>query len=105
MLFYLRELSYLATENLPMAMTPSRSPRADVIERLTAYWHQRAAGRTFPARADIDPLDFPYALGRVSLVEVHPGADGYRYRYRLVSTELTERLGFEMTGKFADEIP
>lgn len=82
-----------------------RGSDGDVIERLTAYWRARAAGRPFPSRRDIDPLDFPYALGRVSLLEAHPGADGPRYRYRLVSTELTERLGFEMTGKFADEMP
>ena len=30
--------------------------------------------------------------------------DPPRFRYRLVSTELTEHLGYEMTGRHADEI-
>lgn len=83
----------------------ARLPDGTVIGRLTTYWRSRAAGREFPARRDLDPLEFPYALGRVSLIEAHRAPTGYRYRYRLVSTELTARLGFEMTGRFADEMP
>src|SRR3546814_17916711 len=33
-----------------------------------------------PARADIDPVDFRYALGWVNLAEVRPGSDHFEFR-------------------------
>jgi hypothetical protein len=71
--------------------------------RLYRYWNDRRGSRQFPARGDIDPIDFPYALGRVSIVEVH--RDPLRFRYRLVSTRLTQHLGYEMSSKYVDDIP
>lgn len=73
------------------------------LKRLYRYWAERRGGRAFPARGDIDPVEFSYALGRVSLIEVLESPR--RYYYRLVSTQLTDHLGYEMTGKFVDEIP
>jgi hypothetical protein len=75
----------------------------DALKRLYVYWTERRKGKRYPSRGDIDPLEFGYALGRVSLVEVLEGPR--RFRYRLVSTSLTARLGYEMTGKFLEEIP
>jgi hypothetical protein len=72
------------------------------LKRLHRYWTERRGERLFPSRADIDPVDFGYALGRISLVDV---LDGPRFRYRLVATRLTDHLGYEMTGKFLDELP
>jgi len=74
------------------------SPQA---RQLYEYWRARRGGAAWPRRADIDPLEFGFALGRVSLIERIDG----RFRYRIVSTGLTAHLGYEMTGKFADEIP
>jgi hypothetical protein len=73
------------------------------VRRLYAYWQARRGAKRFPAREDIDPVDFKFALGRVSLVDVLE--DPRRYRYRLVSTSITKHLGYEMTGKYSDEIP
>jgi hypothetical protein len=75
----------------------------ETLKRLYRYWIERRGTRRYPSRDDIDPLDFAYAVGRVSLVDVLE--DPRRFRYRLVSTTLTARLGYEMTGKFLDEIP
>lgn len=85
----------------PAALEPETGDAA--MKRLYLYWAERRGARRCPSRTDIDPLDFGYALGRVSLIDVlsHPR----RFRYRLVSTSLTARLGYEMTGKFLDEIP
>ena len=77
--------------------------RDDVARRLYRYWSARRAGKSFPSRDDIDPLDFTFALGHVSLVEVFYSP--LRFHYRLVSTALTEHLGYEMTGKPLDDIP
>lgn len=74
-----------------------------VLKRLYAYWCERRGAKRYPSRADIDPVDFGFALGLVSLIEVQ--GPPLRFRYRLVSTKLTEHLGYEMTGKFVDEIP
>jgi hypothetical protein len=71
--------------------------------RLYRYWNERRGSRRFPARDDLDPLDFPYALGRVSIVEVR--RDPLGFRYRLVSTSVTEHLGYEMTGKDVEDVP
>ena len=73
------------------------------LKRLYRYWIERRSARTFPARAQIDPIEFGFALGRVSLVDVLQGPR--RFYYRLVSTRMTEHLGYEMTGKFLDELP
>jgi hypothetical protein len=74
-----------------------------VLKRLYRYWAERRGAKRYPARSDIDPLEFGFAVGRVSLVDLV--GQPRRFRYRLVSTSLTERLGYEMTGKFLDEIP
>jgi hypothetical protein len=75
----------------------------DRLLRLYRYWNDRRGELRFPPRASIDPVDFPYALGRVSLVEVQ--RNPLRFRYRLVGTLLTEHLGYEMTGKYVEDIP
>lgn len=74
-----------------------------VLTRLYDYWLQRRGAKQFPSRNDIDPVDFRFALGRVSLIDVLDRPR--RFRYRLVGTMVTEHLGYEMTGKFLDELP
>jgi len=77
--------------------------RGEIARRLLAYWHERRGERRFPARGDIDPADFAYALGTVSLIECVGRPP--RFRYRVVSTGLTRQLGYEMTGRFTADIP
>jgi hypothetical protein len=73
------------------------------LRRLFGYWEERRQGRRFPARRDIDPLDFSYVLGHVMLVDVL--YQPLRFRFRLHGTELALRAGYDMTGKMADELP
>ena len=73
------------------------------VKRFYAYWQARRGTKRFPAREDVDPVDFKFALGRVSLIDVIDGPR--RYRYRLASTSTTKHLGYELTGKYTDEIP
>lgn len=74
-----------------------------VLMRLYDYWLQRRGAKQFPSRNDIDPVDFGFALGRVSLIDVLDRPR--RFHFRLVGTMITEHLGYEMTGKFLDELP
>jgi len=77
------------------------------LRRLLDYWHAQRGGRRLPSRRDLDPMDFPWLLGNISLAEVvHDPAGGpVRYRLRLVGTLAAERFGYDPTGRFIDELP
>jgi hypothetical protein len=107
----------------------ARDPR---LRRLYGYWREKCADRQFPDRADLDPLDFPYILGYVTLVDIinvdlpvanaapaksaDRGSDptesgmlrqqpGHRYYFRLDGTRLVELSGMDYTGRYLDELP
>lgn len=73
------------------------------LRRLYRYWDEKRQGRRFPARRDIDPLDFPYVLGQMMLIDV--SYDPLQFRFRLYGTELVDRMGFDMTGRTLDKHP
>jgi len=73
------------------------------LRRLYGYWRERHVGDRPPSRAELDPLDFPYAVGFVTLVDVEP--EPLRFRFRLVASPVTQHLGYELTGKYLDEVP
>jgi hypothetical protein len=89
-----------------------RNPSSDVateirderLLRLYRYWVERRGARRFPGRADIDPLDFPYLLGNIMLLDVvetsPPG-----FRVRLHGSNMVTRAGYDLTGKMLDELP
>src|SRR3954463_522446 len=73
------------------------------LQRFYAYWLRLRDARRFPARRDIDPMDFSYLLGNIMLVDVL--RDPLRFRVRLHGTEMAERARFDLTGKWLDELP
>lgn len=73
------------------------------LRRLLAYWESKRNGRRFPGRSDLDPLEFHYLLGWISILEV--SHNPRRFRYRLNGSLLVERFGVDMTGKYLDEFP
>jgi hypothetical protein len=73
------------------------------LRRLFDYWQSRRAGRKYPARADIDPIEFSFALGNVTLVEVL--YDPVRFRFRLMGTLMAQRVGQDLTGRMVEELP
>jgi hypothetical protein len=75
---------------------------SEEIRRLYDYWKTRLAGRRYPARRDIDPLDFRYLLGSIMLVDVLRSP--LRFRIRLQGVELVKYFGRDLTGKFFDDI-
>src|SRR3546814_7692417 len=48
-------------------------------------------------------LDFRYAIGLVTLVDVE--RDPLRFRFRLAASPVTRHLGYELTGRYLDEVP
>jgi len=78
--------------------------RDERLARLYRYWLACRGSRRFPARRDIDPVDFPYVLGRVMMFEVAPGQP-LLFRVRLHGADLTTQAHYDLTGKFLDEMP
>ena len=74
------------------------------LQRLFDYWESKRGERKMPSRADIDPLDLTFVIGNVILIDVIAGSP-LGFRIRLHGTNLTERVGYELTGKKLDELP
>ncbi|MEO3431148.1 PAS domain-containing protein [Pelagibius sp. CAU 1746] len=74
-------------------------PRYPDLCRVLDYWKSKKAGRTMPARADIDPVEIPRLLPRVMLVDVESGPAGeLDFRYRLSGTGISNVHGYDATG-------
>lgn len=84
-----------------MALT-DKALTAPPLLRLLDYWETRRGARRYPARRDIDPLDFAYVLGNVGLLDVL--REPLRFRIRLFGANLVRRTGIEVTGKLLDEV-
>ncbi|MGH6891449.1 MAG: PAS domain-containing protein [Dongiaceae bacterium] len=79
------------------------SQRPTAASRLR-YWAKQRGDRAMPTRRDIDPLDLRSCLGCVCLVEVLREPE-LRFLFRLDGSCIAQITGFDLTGKFADEIP
>jgi hypothetical protein len=95
-----------------LPLTQRAAPSLDLddsrLQRLFAYWLQKRGDRPFPAKSEIDPVDFSYILGYVALVDVErdPGApSSRRYRFRLDGSILAALSGTDYTGRYLDELP
>ena len=77
-------------------------PQTDRLERLFAYWRSRCGDRLFPARRDIDPVEFAFVWRDVVLLDV-VNEPGLRFGYRLCGTGHVEWRGKDLTGQTAAE--
>src|SRR5215207_542577 len=74
------------------------------IRRMHEYWLAKRADRLMPSRADIDPLELRDCLGSLCIVDVTADTPP-RFRFRLDGSNLALSTGFDMTGKFLEEMP
>lgn len=75
---------------------------------LYRYWLEKSTGRAFPERADLDPVDFKYILGYVTMVDIIEPGDGSgprRYFFRLDGSYLVALSGIDYTRRYLDELP
>ncbi|HEX6956728.1 MAG TPA: PAS domain-containing protein [Ferrovibrio sp.] len=89
--------------------------REPAIVRLYTYWLHCKGPHCFPGRQDIDPLGMKFALGGITLFDVcwadarpdsTPASRGApRFRYRLIGSDIVARDGFDLTGRWLDELP
>jgi hypothetical protein len=93
----------LATVAMPMHEPPVLGIDDDRLRRLFVYWLDKRGERLFPTRTEIDPIEFPFVLGYVTLVDVE--REPRRYRFRLDGSILVELSGTDYTGHYLDELP
>jgi hypothetical protein len=86
--------------------------RHPAMRRLFAYWLAKRGARIAPARADIDPVDIPYALGDLLMLDVEqaPPAQGHggagpQFRYRLTGSRIVLLTGYDLIGNTTAAIP
>lgn len=73
------------------------------VRQFLQLWFDARANGEMPGKDFLDPLRLRFLLGSLSLLEVQP--DPLRFRYRLVGTDIVQRLGHELTGHWLDEHP
>ena len=71
--------------------------------RLLEHWQRLRGARAVPARRELDPLDIPYALGELFLIDVE--GDPPVFRYRLTASKLVEFTGYDLVGRTVDDVP
>ena len=77
-----------------------RDPR---VRRFFEYWKGKCRPGRLPGRSDIDPHEMVGFLPYVILLDVERRADAFRFRYRLVGTEVVTLFGSDPTGQYLDE--
>jgi hypothetical protein len=73
------------------------------LQRLYAFWSDQRGERVGPPRAAFDPVTLRYVLGNLLLIDVL--YDPLRFRYRLIGTNIVQRVGLDLTGQFVDTHP
>jgi hypothetical protein len=84
---------------------PANAVRSARLREVHAYW--RELGHSLghlPGRQHLDPLALKPHLPFLWMVDAVPVAQGMRYRYRLIGTEIVAARGGDDTGKFVDEV-
>jgi hypothetical protein len=70
------------------------------FERFYDHWQALRGDRPMPVRRELDPADIKDLLPHIVIVAV----DGPRFLFRLVGTEVVNRIGVDNTGRHLDEL-
>jgi hypothetical protein len=73
------------------------------VRQFLQLWQNAHVDGKAPSKEFLDPIRLRFLLGSLSLLEVNP--EPLRFRYRLVGTDIVERLGHELTGKWLEDHP
>jgi len=76
---------------------------SDMIAAVEAKWNTVRGAHPFPARREIDPIEFQPWLPYLSLVEIHTKGDLLRVYFRLVGTEVARFSGEDFSHQWLDE--
>jgi hypothetical protein len=72
------------------------------LRRFYDYWRAKHREGALPGRADIDPVEFAWALGFVSLYDMLPDGD---VRVRVDASKAVEFFGQDLTGTLLSAHP
>ena len=72
------------------------------LRRLIGYWLDKRGARAMPALGSVDPVEIPWALGRIWLCDYL--AESGRFRYRLAGEFVNSFWGRNIAGKHLDEV-
>jgi hypothetical protein len=72
------------------------------LSRLLDHWNKLRGAAAMPPTPAIDPVDFPYVLGYVTLVDVEN--EPRRYRFRLDGSIPVRLSGIDYTGRYLDAL-
>jgi hypothetical protein len=73
------------------------------LVQLYDYWDLKRAGRRWPTRDAIDPVEMRFALGNIDLVEI--SYDPLVFFFRISGSNIDRDEGFNMQGKTLDDYP
>ncbi len=73
------------------------------LVQLYDYWDEKRAGRRWPTRGDVDPLEMRFALGNIDLVEIT--YEPLVFFFRISGSNIDRDEGFNMQGKTLDDYP
>ncbi len=76
--------------------------RNRALHHLVAWWFDTRGERLMPAPCDINPIEIPSVLPQIWLCD-HLSQSG-RFQYRLAGDEINDFWGFNLGGKYLDEI-
>src|SRR5215467_6340811 len=72
------------------------------VRQLRDYWESKQRGRVMPERADIDPCEIKPLLPYLMISDLF--SDPLRVRFRLAGTKVCETFGFNIDGRWLEEL-
>jgi len=76
--------------------------RSPMVRMLHAWWLAHRGAHGIPDRRDLDPAALRAILPNLFITDVEP--QPFRIRYRLVGTKAVRTIGFDITGRYLDEL-
>jgi hypothetical protein len=76
--------------------------RSQKVRALHEWWLARRGPSGLPDRRDVNPIDLKEILPNIFIAEVEHAP--FRIRYRLVGTKAVQITGFDITGRYLDEL-
>jgi len=68
----------------------------EILRRLVTYWRHLRGDRAMPSFKEIDPVEIPWALSRIYVLDVLPDGDMV---YRLAGDDVARRYGGTLKGR------
>ena len=84
------------------AWTEIENNRSQLVRGLHAWWQQHRRATGMPDRRDVDPIALKHLLPNLFIAEVEHAP--FRIRYRLIGTKAVQVTGFDITGRYLDEL-